>query len=420
MQTHTSMVFRPFAPPPADAPRISSREALQRILAEGRYALSPETVPVRDALGRISARDLRARHSIPLTLSAQVDGMAVRYADFPCDHALKEGEQCFFTGTGKALPEGFDTIVRVEGVEFDADGSVRILDGPEEKGEYTFPPGWEIRKDEVLVPRSLRLEPHHLGLLVAGGFTEIPVLRRPRVAVLPTGDELVPEGMTPGRGQTVNSNSVFLESYLVEMGAEPLPYPITGDDPALLRERVEDALSQADMVLVNGGSSRGRADFTVPVVGELGEVLVHGLNAAPGKPVLLAVADGKPIVGVPGPSLAAWYALEHIVAPMVNRFLDQPMELRKKVRGTLTRDLKVEGFLKDALLSLRVTLSWDGDRYQVTPFPLKNSMVTNFVDADGILRVPEGVDGYDRGEEVEVILLYGEEIIRQGRKRRIG
>lgn len=413
------MIFSPYAPPAETEPRTSVEKALELILTEARYELPVERVPLAEALGRVVAEELCARHSLPTVLSAQVDGIAVRFDDPPSLPDRTGDRQFAFVGTGTALPEGFDTVVRAEDLEIAADGTLRILKEPSEKGACTLPPGWELREGEILVPPDLRLEPQHLGLLAAGGHREIPVLRRPLVAVLPTGDELVPQGTVPGPGQNIDSNSVFFAGYLKDIGAEPLLYPITADDPALLTERLEDALSKADMVLINGGSSRGRRDFTAPVVAGLGKVLVHGLNSAPGKPVLLAVIGGKPVIGVPGPALAAWYALEHLIDPMVSRFLAQPPRERRSVKGLLTRELRFEGFLKEALLSLRVSLSRDADgRYLVSPYPLKNSMITNFVRSDGILRIPEGVAGYDKGDEVEILLLYPEAVIGKRMEKR--
>lgn len=413
------MIYSPHTPPSKTEPRISVGKALELILAEARYELPVERVPLAESLGRVVAEKLYARHSLPAVLSAQVDGIAVRFDDRTSLPDRTEDRPFAFVGTGTALPEGFDTVVRAEDLEIAADGTLRILEEPCEKGACTLPPGWELRKGEVLIPPDLRLEPQHLGLLAAGGHREIPVLRRPLVAVLPTGDELVPQGSMPGPGQNIDSNSALFAGYLKGVGAEPLLYPITADDPVLLAERLGDALSKADMVLINGGSSRGHRDFTVSVVAGLGRVLSHGLNAAPGKPVLLAIIEGKPVVGVPGPALAAWYALENLVGPIVSRFLAQPPQERRSVKAILTRELRLEGFLKEALLSLRVLLSRDGEgRYLVSPYPLKNSMVTNFVRSDGILRIPEGVAGYDKGDEVEILLLYPQAIIEKRMEKR--
>jgi putative molybdopterin biosynthesis protein len=336
-----------------------------------------------------------------------MDGIAVRAADTvgaseTSPVHLKVGEQAAWVDTGDALPPGTDAVIMAEHVQEVGDGLLEIL-SPVAPWHHVRSMGEDVVATELVLPENHRLTAVDLGAITATGHTHVRVRRRPRVAILPTGTELVAPGTPLEPGDIVDFNSVVLANQVREWGGEPTRLPPTPDERSLLRERVACALEEHELVVVNAGSSAGSEDFTAAVVGELGELLVHGVAIRPGHPVVLGVSHtGKPLIGIPGYPVSAILTSELFVRPLVYRLQGLPVSERPSLRATMTR--KVLSPMGEEEF-LRVKVGQVGERVMATPLARGAGIIMSMVRADGIVRIPRFSEGVHAGAEVEVELL---------------
>ncbi len=269
--------------------------------------LGAETVPLDQALGRVTAEPVWARISSPHYHAAAMDGYAVRSeetrgASETSPLLLRVGEQAIPVDTGDPLPLGMNAVIMIEntqpvwqeGVDY-----IEILSAVAPWADVR-PMGEDMVATELVLPANHRLRPQDVGAIAGSGHTQVTVYRRPRVAILPTGTELVKPGSALQPGDIIEYNSLVLAGQVREWGGEPVRFPIVVDEYERIRDTVAAAADEYDLVLVNAGASAGSEDFTAAVVQELGTLLVHGVAIRPGHPVVLGVAQGKALVGVPG------------------------------------------------------------------------------------------------------------------------
>src|SRR5579859_4870961 len=278
---------------------IPLEDALARFWAalERTGALTPlagEEVPVAEALGRVTAAAVFARTSVPHYHAAAMDGIAVRAEDTlgaseTSALHLHVGTQATWVDTGDALPPETNAVIMAENVQDLGDGRLEIL-ASVAPWQHVRPMGEDLVATELVLPENHALGAVDLGALVAAGHIRVSVRRRPAVAILPTGSELVEPGAPMPPGAIVDFNSVVLAAQVRDWGGEPTRLPITPDDRSLIRDRVVGALEQHDVVLVNAGSSAGSEDYTAGIVRELGQLLVHGVAIRPGHPLILGIA----------------------------------------------------------------------------------------------------------------------------------
>ncbi len=385
--------------------QLPRKEALDLFLARAEIPRREELVPVTKALGRVTARAIFAERSMPAYHAAAMDGIAVRAEEtFGASDltplVLNLGDQYVPVDTGDPLPEGFDAVIKIEDLQPLTEQSVEII-APATPWQHVRPVGEDVVAKEIVLPAFHRLQPPDLGALLAGGRTEVPVLAKPRVAIIPTGSELIKPEDAVKRGEIPEFNSAVLSAYLKLWGADPQVYPIVRDDLSALTAQVQEALRHADLVLINAGSSVGSEDFTVEAVKNVGEVLVHGVATRPGKPTILGVAGRKPVLGIPGYPVSAYLALEWFVRPLIYRTLGLPEPERPKIRGKIGRrvvsELGVEEFI-------RVKVGYVNQRFLVNPLSRGAGVTMSLVRADGLLVIPPNSLGYEGGEEVEVEL----------------
>ncbi|MDR0916010.1 MAG: molybdopterin molybdotransferase MoeA [Oscillospiraceae bacterium] len=318
------------------------REAVELIISRWSPTRRTETVAVTDALSRVSARDEYAKFNIPVVRASSMDGIGVDSKRFalgvPDTSDWLLGRDYVRADTGDDFDDRFDAVIRIEDVTL-GDIGVKIADGLHvTAGLNVRPAGSTVRRGDVLVRAGTRLRPHHLGALHLGGVTELDVLMKPVVAFVPTGSELVPVGTEPRRGEIVDSNSVMVCNMLTEMGAEPLLFPIVRDEPDALREALLTAAKLADIILVNGGSSKGGEDFNAEIIAELGEPILHWVAAAPGRPMAAAILNGKPLINIPGPPLAAYFVTDWCATALVAHYYGITPPIRATVTATLGGD----------------------------------------------------------------------------------
>jgi putative molybdopterin biosynthesis protein len=393
---------------------VAPEEALQRLFAAldaVGWGPKEERIAVDAALGRITARPVTARISAPHYNASAMDGVAVKASTtFQAMETrpvtLRFGEEAFWVDTGDPLPPGCDAVVMVEDVNLLDEGhqrgpTVEIL-APAAPWQHIRPIGEDVVATEILLPEGHTLRPQDLGALLAVGILEVPVIRRPVVTFIPTGTELVQPKPDPQSGEIMEFNSRVVLSQVAQWGGVPVRHEIVVDHYDLIKQAVVDAAATSDIVIVNAGSSAGSEDFTVHVLGELGQVLAHGVAIKPGKPVMMGIINGKPFIGLPGYPVSTWLTSELFVKPVVYRGLGQPAPQRETATAMLARRLTSPMGVADYV---RVKLGRVGDRLVATPMGRGAGVISSLVRADGLLVVPAGREGIGEGQEVSVELL---------------
>jgi putative molybdopterin biosynthesis protein len=389
---------------------VPPEEALVRYLAAldaAGWRGEMETVPTEQALGRVTAAGVPARISAPHYHASAMDGVAVLAAD-TCGASetspvrLSVGGQAVWVDTGDPLPPGTDAVIMVEELNELEGGSAVEIYQPAAPWQHVRPIGEDLVATELVVAEGTEIRPPELGALLAAGVLEVPVWRRPRVVFIPTGNELVEPTAEPKAGEIIEFNSRVVLGCVAEWGGHPTRHPIVRDDRGALRDAVREAVAAGDIVVINAGSSAGSEDFTVQVLSELGQVVVHGVAIRPGKPVMLAVVDGKPVIGLPGYPVSAWLTADLFLKPLVCRFQHKPVPERPKVDAVLSRRIASAMGVAEFV---RVKVGRVGDRVVATPISRGAGLVSSLVRADGLLTIPAHREGIDEGEPVRVELL---------------
>lgn len=390
---------------------VSIPEALR--LAKGALDRSSlvgiESVPVEQALGRITARPVTARLSSPGSHCSAMDGIAVQAeATFTAREGapvrLAPDEGFFPVNTGQPLPPGMNAVAMIEHVVFDADGAA-TLETPVAPWNHVRRIGEDIVATELVLPRRRKLTPYDLGALLSCGVWEVEVYERVRLAVIPTGDEVLDftTQPTPGPGQVVESNSVMLAAMAQTWGLDARRQPPVPDHLETLSRALEEALaSKAHIVTLVAGSSAGSKDFTRAVIERFGEVLVHGIAAMPGKPSLLGVAGGKLIVGAPGYPVSAVVCFEELLAPLAAWLTRSEPPRRPTARVRLAKEAPSRPGLTEFL---RLAVGRVGAGYSAIPLSRGAGLITTLTKAQAVTRIPPDKEGLRRGEEVSAELL---------------
>ena len=380
-------------------------------------ALPGEVLPLDEALGRVTAEPVWAALSSPGYHASAMDGFAVRSVDSigasetaPVRLSVGPNGKASYVDTGDAIPSWADAVIMIEQVqrvaEPDGAESIEIRAGV---APWTAirPMGEDMVATELVLPANHLLKPVDLGALAGCGHPTVSVRRRPRVAVIPTGTELVTvhqaaqSGLRPG--DIIEYNSLVLSAQVREWGGVPTRYPIVVDDYQSIKAAVLEAAANHDLVLVNAGSSAGSEDFTSSIVEELGTLLVHGVAIRPGHPVILGMVAGyqRPVIGIPGYPVSCALTAETFVEPLISRWLGlQPLE-KPKMQATITRKL-LSPIGEDEMV--RVTVGRVADRVVAAPLSRGAGVITSLVRADGIVRIPRFSEGVDAGQEVTVEL----------------
>ena len=405
----------------ADIPLEEARERFYSALREA-GALLPmdaEAVSLAQARGRITAGPVWAATSSPHYDAAAMDGIAVRAADTAgatetapitlsvgdAGGGIVEGNaapQAVWMDTGDPMPPGCDAVIMIEHLHRLDDGHVSIM-APVAPWQHVRPLGEDIVATELVLPENHRLTPADLGACAAAGLTQLPVRRRPSVAIIPTGNELVPVGTELKPGDIVEFNSLMLAGLLEEWDATPAVIASVPDVFETIRDAARSALVEHDLVIINAGSSAGSEDYTALVVEELGQLLVHGIAIRPGHPVVLGVAQGKPLVGLPGYPVSALLTAELLLKPLIEQWLGQAGgDPRPTVQASITRKV-MSPTGEDEFL--RVKLGRVGEKLVATPVQRGAGVIMSLVRADGLVTIPRFSEGLDAGAEVAVELL---------------
>lgn len=320
--------------------QLTREEAVRQVLAAvdalpGGFGGRVERVDIRDARGRVLARDVHARAEAPNCLMCCMDSIAVHFDDFaaagteeapgiPDVSGWEHGRDWEFANTGTAMPEGFDTAVVVEHVAFSEDGE-RVLGidaAPSRRFAGTRPAGSSLKRGQMLAAAGAVVTVDLMARIAAGNVSTVVVMARPRVAFIPTGDEL----QTPGsafiaRGKNVETNSILARAKVEGWGGEFVPFQTIRDRPAAIKVALEEACEIADIAILNAGSSKGSADWSCEVLDEIGRVICHETNHGPGHHSSYTMVGETPVVGISGPSGGASPTMDFYVRPLVRRFM---------------------------------------------------------------------------------------------------
>jgi len=384
---------------------ISKDEALSKWLESFRGRPdSTEVLPVIEALGRITATPIVAKNSSPHYVASAMDGIAVMAANTAGAapgraRSLALGKDCFAVDTGDPLPPGTDAVIMVENVVQEDENC--LIEQSVSPWQNVRPIGEDIVQGEVLLGRYHCITPVDLGALLAAGVLTLSVLAKPRVEIIPTGDELVLPGAPLKEGDIVEFNSAMIAGEVTLWGGVPIVHEPVADNTSLIKRAVEQALRRSDLVVVIAGSSTGRGDTTAEVLADVGEIVLHGVAMRPGKPVVLAKSGFIPMIGLPGYPVSAHHCLELFVKPLIFDFTHRPKTQAEEVLGLLTRRL-VSPFGVEEFV--RVQVGQVDGQVVVTPLSRGAGIVTSLMRSDGTLVIPPSAEGVPMGATVKVRL----------------
>jgi len=387
-----------------NVPLEQAREEYLTFLAGAGMESRVESIPVANALGRITSRAVYAKICAPHYNAAAMDGIALAssktFGASETTPVTLEDKDFIRVDTGDPLPQGCDAVVMLEDVVETEKGS--RLYAPAAPWQHIRQIGEDICAGDMILPSYTSVSPAALGAMLAGGVLEAEVIAKPVIGILPTGDEIVPPSVDPAPGEVMEFNSAIFSGMLTQWGAAPRVYPILRDDMETLRTGIRTALDECDGILIGAGTSAGQDDYTTLILKEMGQVLYHGIAIRPGKPAVLARVGAKPVLGVPGYPVSGILVLEELLKPVIYALLRQPLEEPVLCPATLAK--RVNSSLKYREF-IRVRLSSGPMGLTAVPLNRGAGVVTSFVKADAILDVPQNAEGYEAGSELSVRLL---------------
>lgn len=398
-------------------------EVLALIEKEFTPVAEVETVSLSAAMGRILAEDIAATEYVPDFDRSTVDGYAVRARDtFGCSESIPailplqaevfmghgadfqlNSEECVAVPTGGAVPKGADSVVMVEYTEDYGDGTIGISKSAA-PGQNLIFRGDDVYPGKVILEKGRVLSSQDIGALAAIGRVQIPVRRKLTVGVISTGDELVPPEVTPGPGQVRDVNSPMLEAMLTCFGVQVINYGIVIDNEALLSGKVTRAVAECDAVLLSGGSSVGVKDAACRIIESMGSLLLHGIAIKPGKPTILGKAGCKPLVGLPGHPVAAYFITKLFVLPLLSRLMDRKQEVYTTTARVTESISANHGRAQYHCCRLKRSNG------QLLAYPIrgKSGLITTLAGADGYFCIDRDCEGLPKGAEIQVTVSQGD------------
>lgn len=375
------------------------------------YSHKTEEIATIDSVGRVLANAVYAKICCPHYNASAMDGIAVKakdtYTASENTPLILSPDKYTVVDTGDAIPDDKDAVIMVEDISFEEDGNVKII-ASVHPFQNVRQIGEDICMGDMIAPSFTQITPSLCGAILAGGITKVSVIRKPKVAIIPTGDEIVSPRENPEKGQIIEFNSSIFSGMLKQWGAETKIYPIIPDKKDLLKSNIKDAAEKYDAVLILAGSSAGRDDYTCDIIKELGTVCVHGIAIKPGKPAVLGKIGNTPTVGLPGYPVSAIVVMREIVTDLISFLSVKKIKAEERLTAVLGK--RIVSSLKYREY-VRVTLGKIGENYVAVPLPRGAGIVTSFTKADGMIVVPQNCEGIEQGEKVEVLLVNPEKDI---------
>lgn len=362
-----------------------------------------EVVPVIKSLDRITAKAVYAKYSSPLFNASAMDGIAVRAEDTSAASETKpvilKEDQYVVVDTGDPVHYPYDAVIMAEDI-VETDEGVKII-ASAAPWQHIRPIGEDIVAGEMILPGNHRIRAIDIGVLLSAGILKVETVCRPEVAIFPTGTEIIEPGCEPGDGDIIESNSRMFENMVNSAGGIGHRFSPIADDYDRIKEKISDAVDKFDMVIVNAGSSAGTEDYTVHVLRELGEVIVHGVAIKPGKPVILAVVKGKPVIGLPGYPVSAYIGFENFVLPVLQIMGRRPEKTAEIIEATISKRLVSSLKHKEYV---RVKVGKVDDKFVAAPLARGAGAAMSLVRADGFCVIEQSSEGVEAGEQVNIEL----------------
>ena len=382
-------------------------DALEQFMEAVRktVAVRYETISVLDALDRITSHAVYARCCSPLFNSAAMDGIAVvaetTAGASEASPKVLTPEDYLVINTGNPIREPYNAVIMAEDAMELGEGRLQIT-AAAAPWQHIRPIGEDIVAGEMILPGRHKIRPIDIGVLTSAGIREIEVVKKPEVAIYPTGSEIVElTDDNVKEGNIIESNSRMFENMVKVEGGNPHRFSILADDPDVIREAMKEACGKYDMVLINAGTSAGTKDYTVHVLRELGEVLIHGVAVKPGKPVILAIVNGKPVIGLPGYPVSAYIGFVNFVTPVLQYMSNETAQPEEFIRARISRRLVSSLKYREYV---RVKVGRVGDKIIAAPLSRGAGAAMSLVRADGLCVIPQNSEGVEAGDEVGVAL----------------
>jgi len=384
-----------------------------------------EIIETKNGFYRVVASQITAGENIPAFPRSTVDGFAVKSKDTfgasenlpgffkvigevimgqPAEIEVGSGESAVIH-TGGMLPKGADAVVMIENSQMTFPGEIEIMRSVGHN-ENVILTGEDVKEGTEVFTRGALLRPGDIGALMALGITKLTVYKLPRVGIVSSGDEIIDPAQKINFGQVRDINSYSLSALVQRYGGIPNRYGIVPDDRQKLTEVMKTALVENDLIIVTAGSSASIRDLTAEVIDTIGKpgVLVHGVNVKPGKPTILAICDGKPIIGLPGNPVSAYVIASIFVVPLLRKIRgEKDFEKRQKLMAVLTINISSVAGRED-WIPVKILENMDTGIKYVEPIFYKSNLIFSIIRADGFLRIPPDVTGYSVKTEVEIIL----------------
>lgn len=339
---------------------------------------------------------------------AAADGVAVRYSDFkdgiPDFSNWKEGVDYIAADMGDDFDDNFDTVLWVEDFTFSPEGKITsiIPSDPVTTGHLIKQRGDFLRENELILKKGDLITPYRLGLLASAGVSDLFVKKKPVIAYIPSGNELIPTGNVPKRGQNIESNSLMASALIHSFGGEIKCFPIIRDQKNELESAVERALSEADIVLLNGGSSMGTEDYSAQIITEKAQYFQHGVRSIPGIPIAVALIDRKPVINLPGPPFAAWCGIDWCLRGLIDFYLEREPVPLPTLRAKLAAKIKKPPMHE---MYIRLQLIKEGDDFFARPLSDKIRYAEMTEKWNALFIAPIGKSDWKLGEYIDVRVL---------------
>ena len=386
---------------------IDLDEAINMYFYKLRFdSISFEEIDVYNSLDRVTIDPVFAKNSSPHYNSAAMDGIAVLSdvtmgASEVNPKILELSKDFIYVNTGNVINEDYNAVIMIEDVMEIEDNKVQII-SPAYPWQHIRPIGEDIVSGEIILPSNHKIRPMDIGALICGGISKLKVIKKPIVSIIPTGNEIIENIDDIETGKILDSNSRVFENLVIKYGGIPNRYSPQEDNYESLKNTIDNASKNSDLVVVNAGTSAGSKDYIVKVIREIGEVVVHGIALKPGKPTILGVVNNTPVVGIPGYPVSAYIVFEEIAKRVIFKLNGLEKEEVDTYEAILSRRLVSSLKHKEIV---RVNLGYVGNKLVATPLTRGAGVTMSLVKADGIIEIPRNTEGIESGSKVSVKLL---------------
>ena len=369
------------------------------------HSLKEEIVSVVDSLNRITVSAVYAKVSSPFYSASAMDGIALKasltYGASETTPVILNKKDIVYINTGNEIPDEYDAVVMIEDVYDNNDGSISLIKSVRPYQDIR-PIGEDIVEGDMVIPKNYKIRPVDISALLSAGIGEIKVIKKPTVAIIPTGDEIVRDVKDLKKGKIIDSNSFFMKNELELLGCLSTIFNVVVDEFDLLEKAILGAAKEYDLVLIGAGSSAGSKDYAKNIIEKNGEVFIHGISIKPGKPTIIGEINSTPVIGIPGYPVSTFIAFDLVVKPIIRKLLNIDETSKKYIKAKLTK--KIYSSLKNHEF-IRVKLGIINNEYIATPLDRGAGVTMSLVKADGMMVINKNLEGYLAGSIVDVYLL---------------